>query len=173
METAAAWVEFFGVLATVIAIAAAYVELRTVLPAQALTVEVARGTSTTWVVLRNEDGSPLVNAYRIVVSPARDLGHGELSHLDESGFPLLHYDGPGPDREEWAVEVYRWGDELSAAWALQENAPFFPGSTVYGPTYRVTGAATHWRVTWWTDREGPREIALRIPAEPDYRDALL
>lgn len=52
-------------------------------------------------------------------------------------------------------------------WTKQENAPFFPGTTInapWAPVYplRPFDKAARWRATWWTDRAGPREVVLTI-----------
>ena len=147
IEIAAAWVAFFGVLAAVIAIVAAYIEVRTVFPTQELTAYVTRGPTQTWfdaswVRFENKRGNALVNAYRLEVrleSPSEQFLYGEA---DEHGWSRVM------SVDDTSTPWYHW--------AISRDSPLFPGTApVEGPAVAVEHEDAYWRATWWTDRGGP------------------
>ena len=137
--TAAAWVTFLGVCATVIAIVAAYVELRTLFPQQVLIVEAHRVTrfydeyqiDHTWITFSNDETSALINAYRL-----------EVQLEDENGFVAL-FDEHDRDQQflmerQWQKSAswkmpYKLGAVPRLHWVMIRNEPFFPGSKVVAP----------------------------------------
>ena len=162
IEIAAAWVAFFGVLATVIAIVAAYVELRTVFPTQRLRAELRRedrpdayGSYRTYVIFTNDENDAVINAYRL-----------EVTLLDENGRTFSDDIGrihAGDEGTSWEVSTLE--DIVFYRWVQSKNEPFFPGVTISGPAPEVPDGAAQWRARWWTDRAGPREVILPIPTQ--------
>lgn len=153
--TAAAWVTFLGVCATVIAIVAAYVELRTVFPPQGMSAVLRRGITdygeSTGVAFRNDRSNAIINAFRL-----------EVKLEDDNGAVLQIMWGAPTEENGWESE---FDDGISYAhWIKQERSPFFPGTTVTAPQVSIQHheEATHWRATWWTDRAGPQEVILPI-----------
>ena len=155
IELAAAWVAFFGVLAAVIAIGAAYLEIRNVFPTQELAVSVKRGPTLTWsdaswVEFENKRGNALVNAYRLEVkleSPSEQFLYGEA---DEHGWSRVM------SVDDTSTPWYHW--------AISRDSPLFPGTApVEGPAVAVEHEDAYWRATWWTDRAGPKEVLLPVP----------
>lgn len=157
--TAAAWVTFLGVCATVIAIVAAYVELRTIFPPQGLNVTLRRGPNrddlqeSSWVVFTNDVGRPIINTFRLEV------------RLEYDNNQVLPVEGRSDTHDGWEP---RFDDgTFYHHWTKQANAPFFPGTTITAPwapvePFKPFEKASHWRATWWTDRAGPQEVVLPI-----------
>lgn len=166
IETASAWIAFFGVLAAVIAIVAAYVEIRTLFPAQELQVRVLRKPVDDWeldicrLVFSNESDSALINAYRL-----------EVWVESPEGVTQGHYgrdpSGPSGGDAEWERA---YGDEMHFfpfRWVLLRAAPFFPGTEVEAPFVDMSANPGKWRALWHADRSsstGP--LTFDIPTTP-------
>lgn len=159
IATATVWIALLGVCATVIAIVAAYVELRTLFPRQELNVDADNTWALleegggAWVTFRNDASSALINAFRLEVRLENE--DGSLSFARE------------PDQWTQRSAWVQQGDTdyFATHWIRQESTPFFPGSEIQGPRVdlkRDTGL--FWRATWWTDRAGPVEVLLPLPA---------
>ena len=166
VETAAAWVTFLGVCATVIAIVAAYVELRTVFPQQALIVEAHRETrfydaDSEYQIdhTRNDKTSALINAYRLEVQLEDE--NGFVAFFDEHDhIHRFFMEHRWQNSASWEMP-YSLGSAPSLHWVMRKNEPFFPGSKVVGPIVPV-GQWQRWRVTWWTDRAGPEQKVFAL-----------
>ena len=155
IETAAVWIALLGVCATVVAIVAAYVEVRTVFPTQELTAYVTRGPTQTWfdaswVRFENKRGNALVNAYRLEVRLERPSEQFLYGEADEHGWSRVM------SVDDTSTPWYHW--------AISRDSPLFPGtSPVEGPAVPVNHEDAFWRATWWTDRAGPKEVLLPMP----------
>lgn len=173
IERAAAWVALFSVYATIIAIVAAYAELRTVFPRQVLSVDVGRakdfrdasGTwkiDHTWVIIRNDESNALVNAFRLEVRI--ENANGTVPSFDEHDDVHRHFLETRWLGTPWMMETIDGPPNYLFRWVRQGSEPFFPGTTICAPPVPIEEGMTHWRVTWWTDRAGPREVTLPIRA---------
>lgn len=164
IDTAAVWIALLGVCATVIAIVAAYVELRTLFPAQELRAEARRITyrdqNKTWVLFLNDRASAMINAFRLEVSLVNALGQTVQGDLHERA-TLDQYNS---DESAWVLSDYVEEELFLYTWTLSRSGPFFPGTEIPSPYSPITDDATHWRATWWTDRAGPQEVLLPVPA---------
>lgn len=73
VREAGLWLAWISVSTTVIAITAAYVEVRTVFPPQELTVKLCKGPNradyqeSTWVSFSNDRDNAMINAFRLEV----------------------------------------------------------------------------------------------------------
>ena len=169
VEVAAAWVGFFGVLAAVIAIVAAYVELRTLFPAQELQVGVLRKPVEDWdleicrLVFLNDTGGALISAYRI-----------EVWVEDHRGFVQGHssLDPSGPSGGDTGWDRVQ-SDEMRFFpfhWVLLRNEPFFPGTKIEAPFVdmrEMSSDPLRWRAIWHTDRSSSEgTLTFDVPAAP-------
>lgn len=153
-QKATLWIALIGVWSTVLAIMAAYTEVRTVFPPQGLHAVLTHGFTdrgeSTGVVFHNGSGNAIINAFRLEV------------RLEDDNDAVLQIVGRSDEENGW---VSKFDDGVSYNhWIKQENAPFFPGTTVTAPQVSIHHheEATHWRATWWTDRAGPQEVVLPI-----------
>lgn len=169
IDTAAAWIALLAVCATVVAIVAAYVELRTLFPRQDLDVRVQRKLVPDWdldltqVIFSNATGNALISAYRLEVWLENDRGftagyYGE-ANSSRSGA------GAGWNRvfsEEMNYHLFHW--------VLRRNEPFFPGTEETGPHVDLSddhGRYT-WHVVWHTDRAtSDGTLILDVPSSPE------
>lgn len=160
IATAAVWIALLGVCATVVAIVAAYVELRTLFPSQELGVEavniwgIHQEGGGTWVIFRNETSNALINSFRLELRLENEDGSLLADREPDDWTGALH----------WVQQQDLETNLFDTHWVRQENEPFFPGSTIEGPHLTLSkDAGLYWRVTWWTDRAGPVEVLLPVP----------
>ena len=163
VETAAVWIALLGVCATVIAIVAAYVELRTLFPRQELDARVQRKLVPDYdldfsrVIFSNKPESALINAYRL-----------EVWLEDARGAKLSHYGPNPPGSAEWERAP---SDEMNfhlLHWVFLRDEPFFPGTEVEAPLVPVSADQATWRAIWHTDRAtSDGTLSLEVPPDPE------
>lgn len=153
-QKATLWIALIGVWSTVLAITAAYVEVRTAFPPQGLNAALTYGFTdlgeSTGIVFHNGSGNAIISAFRLEV------------RLEDDNDAVLQIVGRSDEENGW---IAKFDDGVSYNhWTKQEKAPIFPGTTVPAPQVSIQHheEATHWRATWWTDRAGPREAILPI-----------
>ena len=164
LAAAEAWVAFLGVLATVIAIGAAYSELRIVMPRQELHVrrEVTfmedYGFAVSRVKFCNAPSGAVINSYRLEVWLENSRGLPDGVH----GNPA--WDSGGDTN--W-TRLYSGEPGFSDHhWVLQKNEPFFPDTVVWAPYVRLRTSPGRWRARWQTDRNSAREVLVfDVPTE--------
>ncbi len=165
----AAWIAGVGVLATVLSIVAAYVELRTLFPHQRLQVRVERRPLPDWdmeicrTVFSNPKNGALVNAYRLEV------------WLEDPQGRMQSYYGDRPSQSSGAAAGWKRApseesNDHSYHWTLLQDEPFFPGTDVEGPYVDLWPDTVddrgRWRAVWHTDRNasGDTPLTLDIPS---------
>ena len=167
--TASVWIALFGVCATVVAIAAAYFEVRNVFPSQELDVRAQRKLVPDWdlevtrVIFSNASENALINAYRLEVWLENDSG----LTADYYGDRPSEKSGGG---DGWARVP---SDELNVHlfhWVLHRNEPFFPGTEEVGPYVDLSDDSGRytWHVVWHTDRAtSGGTLILDVPSSPE------
>ena len=171
ISTASAWVAFFGVFAAVIAIIAAYVELRTLFPEQELTVRVERSYIDDYdidlcrIIFANSKNRALISAYRLEVWVEDEQGRIQAEFTRD----VNHRESGGDS--DW---TRLHGDEINYAdfhWVRLRNEPFFPDTQVGSPyidmSYQESRRAIRWRAIWHTDRSSSTSpLSFDIPPTP-------
>lgn len=183
IQVATGILTLLGLAAAVLTLGAGVAELHQVMPEQRLRITVFAQQSgeaiETHVIAANPTKSPIVNAYRIDVQlerqadskpvqvppPKRErTGLGGIRLGSEIVLPRLNAEPPEwrqhgeytPNADERFTYWYGWTRERDERW--------FPGLLRHAPDARVpiVNGPYQWRVTWWTDRNGPLLVVLPV-----------
>ena len=153
------YVSLFGVLATVVAILAAYLELNLVLdvtaPRQELSVDLVEQNDGWHVRFRNDTEGTMISAYRL-----------HVRFLDENG--EASYDGISSPYEAGFDSPWERALDPEAGYAYHEwsrvsTNPFFPGTSEVAPNRSAWHRTGVWVARWHTDRAFGEE---RLPVPP-------
>lgn len=150
-EVAEVWVSVLGVLAAVIAIYAAYLEVQTLFPKQSLRISLREwheGGLMTSVVFMND--SALIGSHQF-----------EVRLLDTDKAPTSSFAfTPEPDGEWEPIYHPLEEGEFLFTWTRVSTTPFFPGTSIASPA-SPSRKGMWWRVSWHTERSaGEQEIRI-------------